>query len=178
VLKHDRSLLLRTSAKSAAEALLRVYSQASDREQFLQSLHNVTCQRLVRRLCDECKVEVQVQPKAIQQLGGDPNRQNTIFNQWKLPPPEQQVDEKGRPIEFPPCEACGGIGYIGRIAVFEMITLNDPLRQIVKKNPKIAPLEEAAVKLGKKTLAQQAYQLVLLGVTSLAEAQRVLKEQP
>ena len=50
--------------------------------------------------------------------------------------------------------------------------------QFMKKNPKIAPIEQAAVKLGKKPLAQQAYRLVLLGVTSLAEIQRVLKEQP
>lgn len=178
VLTQDRSVVFRTPAKSAAEAALRVYSLAGDRDQFLQALSNVTCQRLVRRLCDACKVEVQVQPKIIQQLGGDPNTQGTIFNQWKMPPPEQRVDEKGKPIEYPPCESCGGIGYIGRIAFFEMITFDDQLRQFMKKNPKIAPLEQAAVKLGKKPIAQQAYKLVLLGVTSLAEAQRVLKEQP
>ena len=177
VLNQGRSLLVRTSAKSAAEAVLRVYAQAGNRDQFLQALNNITCQRLVRRLCGACKVEVQVQPKVIQQLGGDPKVQSTIFNQWKLPPADQQVDEKGKPIDFPPCEACGGIGYIGRIAIFEMITLTDQLRQFVKKNPKVAPLEQAAVKLGKKPLTQQAYQLVLLGVTSLAEVQRVLKEQ-
>lgn len=178
VLTQERSVLLLTPAKSAAEALLRVYAQAGDREQFLKALNNVTCQRLVRRLCDQCKVEVQVQPQVIKQLGGDPRTQTTIFNQWTLPPPEQRVDEKGNPIEFPPCEACGGIGFIGRIGVFEMLTLNDQLRQFIKKNPKVAPLEQAATKLGKRSLAQQAYQLVLLGVTSLAEVQRVLKEQP
>ncbi|MFK7768420.1 MAG: ATPase, T2SS/T4P/T4SS family [Mariniblastus sp.] len=177
VVKHERAIVFQTPAKSAAEALLRMYAQAGDREQFLAATKNVTCQRLVRRLCDDCKVEVRVQPQVIKQLGGDPNVQQTIFNQWKLPPPEQRVDEDGREIEFPPCPSCGGIGYIGRIAVFELLTLSDQLREFVKKNPKIAPIEQAAVKLGKLPLANQAYKLVLYGVTSLAEVQHVLKSQ-
>ena len=177
VVKQNRSLVLMTPAKSAAEALLRHYAQAGNQEQFLQAMTNVTCQRLVRRLCTDCRVEVRVQPKVIQQLGGDPKTQSTIYNPWKLPPPEQRVDEKGRPIEFPPCETCGGIGYIGRIAIFEMITFDDQLRTFVRQKPEVAAIEQAAVKLGKAPLANQAYQLVLLGVTSLAEVQRVLKEQ-
>ena len=171
----ETTVLLRASAKSAAEALLRTYAQSGDRRQFLDALKHVTGQRLIRRLCSACKVEVRVQPSLIQKLGGNPKTQGTIFNPWKLPPPEQRVDEKGREIEFPPCEACGGIGYIGRIAVFEMITVDDQLRNFIAKNPKADAIEKAALKLGKKSLASQTYQLVLLGVTSLAEAQRILK---
>ena len=175
--KGETTVLLRASARSAAEALLKTYAQSSDREQFLAALKNVTGQRLVRRLCSACKVEVRVQPSIIQKLGGDPKTQGTIFNPWQLPPPEQRVDEKGREIEFPPCEACGGIGYIGRIAAFEMIKLDDQLRKFIAKNPKADVIEKAAVKLGKSSLANQTYQLVLLGVTSLAEAQRILKQK-
>ena len=171
----ETTVLLRESANSAAQALLKAYAQSGDRAQFLESLKIVTGQRLVRRLCSACKVEVRVQPAIIQKLGGNPKTQGTVFNQWKLPPPEQRIDEKGREIEFPPCETCGGIGYIGRIAVFEMITVDDQLRKFIAKNPKADAIEKAALKLGKKTLASQTYQLVLLGVTSLAEAQRILK---
>lgn len=171
----QRSVLLKTEARSATEALLRVYSQSGDRAEFLKAMNAATCQRLLRRLCPTCRVEVRVQPQLIQQLGGDPRKQGTLFNQYQLPPPAQRVDEKGQPIEFPPCETCGGIGYIGRIAVFELLEMSDPLREFIKKNPDPASIEKAAVKLGKKTLAMEAYQLVLLGVTSLAEVQRVLK---
>ena len=175
--EQDRSIVFRASARSAAEALLRVYSQANDRTRFLKSLQVVTCQRLMRRLCPDCRVEVRVQPQMIQKLGGDPKTQGSLFNQYQLPPPEQRVDENGKPIEIPPCETCGGIGYIGRIAVFEMLKMSDPLRDFVAQTPKAAAIEAAAVKLGKKSLAQEAYQLVLLGVTTLAEVQRVLKEK-
>ena len=174
-LTQQRSIMFRTPARSAAEGLLRVYSQSGDRAEFLKAMSVVTCQRLARRLCPTCRVEVQVQPQLIQQLGGDPRTQTTLFNQYQLPPPEMRVDENGQPVEIPPCATCGGIGYIGRIAIFEMIEMNDQLRQFVQKNPQAAAIEKAAVKLGKKTMAAQAYQLVLLGVTSLAEVQRVLK---
>jgi len=175
--KHERAILTRIPAKSAAEALLRVYAKAGDRAQFLEAIKNVTCQRLVRRLCTSCRVEVRVQPNIIQKLGGNPKKQGTIFNQWQLPPPEQRVDERGREIEFPPCQTCGGIGYIGRIAVFEMITVSDQLKSVIKSKPKPDAIEAAAVKLGKSTIASETYKLVLLGVTSLAEAQRVLKQK-
>jgi type II secretory ATPase GspE/PulE/Tfp pilus assembly ATPase PilB-like protein len=58
-----------------------------------------------------------------------------------------------------------------------MLSLNDQLRTLIKQSPKVATVEAAAVKLGKTTIAKEAYRLVLLGVTSLAEAQRVLKQQ-
>jgi type II secretory ATPase GspE/PulE/Tfp pilus assembly ATPase PilB-like protein len=176
VATQDRSILLRAQAKSAAEALLKTFAQCSDRDTFANAVKHVTCQRLVRRLCDACKQEARVAPKMIQQLGGDPRKQKTLYNQYRLPPPEQRVDDKGNPIEIPPCDVCGGIGYIGRIGVFEMLEVDDSIRAAMRKTPKAAVIEQVAQKSGKKSLTSQAYQLVLLGVTSLAEVQRVLKE--
>lgn len=173
----DRSVLLRTPARSAAEGLLRLYAQASDRDQFATAVKAVTGQRLIRRLCDACKQEVRVAPKTIQQLGGDPKTQAVLFNQYRLPPPEQRVDEKGNPIEFPPCPACGGIGYVGRIAVFELIEVNEQIKSALKQSPKVETIEAAAIKSGKLPIVKQAYKLVLLGVTSLAEVQRVFNAE-
>ncbi len=170
-----RTVLLRTPAKSAAEGLLRMYSVAEDRAGFANAVKYVTGQRLIRRLCDTCKQETRVPPHSIQQLGGDPKKQQTVFNPYRLPPPEQRVDEKGNEIEFPPCETCGGIGYLGRIAVYELLTVNEQVRAALLKTPKVDAIEAVALKTGKKTLPQQAYQLVLLGITSIAEVQRVFK---
>ncbi|MEM7782707.1 MAG: ATPase, T2SS/T4P/T4SS family [Planctomycetota bacterium] len=174
-IKQDRAVLLRTAANSASEALLRLYAQAENRDQFLKAVQHVTCQRLVRRLCHACRLEVRVQPQVIQKLGGDPRKQGTIYDQWRLPPPDQRFDERGKEIEFPPCNVCGGIGFIGRIAIFEVLTLSDELRTAIAKNPKVEAIESAAIKLGKLPLANEAYKLVLLGVTSLAEVQNALK---
>ena len=171
--EHKRAVVTRAQASSAAEAFLRVYAQSKDRNAFLAATKTVTGQRLVRRLCSDCRVEVRVKPQMIQKLGGNPKKQGTLFNQFKLPPPAQRFDEKGEPIEYPPCPTCGGLGYIGRIAVFELLQLDEQLKAVIRKQPKAAAIETAAIKLGKASLASQAYKLVLLGVTSLAEVQRI-----
>ena len=174
----ERSVWMRAQASSAAEALLRTYALAGDRGDFRDTIKFVTCQRLVRRLCDGCKEEIPVSPKMIQKLGGDPSKIKTLSRQWQLPPPEQRVDEKGEPIEFPPCGVCGGIGYIGRIAVFEMIKVNDAVRETLKKTPKVPAIDAAAKESkAKKSMQSSAYQLVLMGVTSLQEVQNVLNKK-
>jgi len=171
----ERSVLTRTKAKSASEALLRVYAKAGDRAAFADAAEFATCQRLVRRLCDDCKQKVRTPPKTIQQLGGNPKKQNWLYTHWRLPPPDQRVDEKGREIEFPPCKTCGGLGYKGRIAVYELLEVNDDIRATLKSQPKVEAIEQVAKKSGKASISQQTYKLVLLGITSLAEAQRMLK---
>ena len=170
---HERAIIIRSQSASAAEAFLRTYAQSKDRNAFLTAAKSITGQRLLRRLCDDCRVQVRVKPEMIQKLGGNPKKQGSVFNQYKLPPPAQRVDEKGKPIEFPPCTTCGGAGYIGRIAVFELLQLSEQLRAVVRKQPQAAAIEAAAVKLGKTPLINEAYKLVLLGVTSIAEVQRV-----
>lgn len=177
VVTQDRSAWLKTNANSAAEALLRIYATAGNRDHFRQAVKFVSCQRLVRRLCDDCKQETPVPPKLIQQLGGDPKTQKTVFQPWRLPPPDQRVDEKGKPIEFPTCPTCRGLGFIGRIAVFELIEVNQAVRDALKKTPKVAAIDQSATQSkAKKSMNSAAYQLVLLGVTSLAEVQATLKK--
>jgi type II secretory ATPase GspE/PulE/Tfp pilus assembly ATPase PilB-like protein len=176
VVDGKRTVVTRVQANSAAEALLRVYSLSQNKSQFIKAVTGVTGQRLARRLCDQCKQPANVQPKLIQQLGGDPNKPATLFNAWKMPPLEQQVDERGRPIEFKPCEVCSGIGYIGRIAIFEMIAVDDRLRGVLTKQPELAAIQTYVRESGQLSLIEQSYKLVLLGITSLSEIQRVMKK--
>lgn len=171
-----RSLLLRTVANSAAEALVTLYKSAPNRDAFLNQTKMITGQKLIRRLCPDCRQELRLAPEAIQKLGGNPKQQSTVYQEYRLPPPELRVDSKGRPIEIPPCPTCGGLSYLGRIAVVELLELNDELRNVVAKQPDPAVIEARAQKLGKSSLQQQAYRLVLLGVTTIAEVQRVFKK--
>ena len=94
-----------------------------------------------------------------------------------LPPPEQRVDEQGNPIEFPPCQTCGGLGHVGRIALYEMLTINDEVREVLMQTPKPAAIDAVAKRSNAKmAMASSAYRLVLLGVISLQEAQASLKK--
>ncbi len=172
----DRTVISRLHAKSAVEAVLRfVALSGQHRERFVKSLSVAICQRLARRLCDSCKQPLPVNPELIRQLGGDPKNPPTLYTHFQLPPPEQRVDETGQPIEFPPCETCGGIGYIGRIAIFETLYLNNAIRKAILAEPKIDSVSKVAREQGHLSLPQEAYRLVLEGITSLAEVQRIMK---
>lgn len=172
---HQRTVVTQVSAKSAAEAVIRLYNTAENKQQFVQALTGATCQRLARRLCDTCKQPITVQPNLIQRLGGDPHKQNTLFNPYVLPPPDKQVDEQGKPIEMQPCGTCSGIGYIGRIAIFEIINGNEHLRKTLLNQPSLDAVNQVAQKTGGQLLVPNGYKLALLGITSVNEAQRALK---
>ncbi len=173
----DTSVWLQASAKSAVQALMQHFSNTKNPVRFAQAVRFVTNQRLARRLCGDCKQEIQVKPELIQQLGGDPRKQKTIFREFRLPPPEQRVDANGRPIEFPTCQTCGGLGHIGRIALFELLSVNDEVRKVLVDTRKPESVEAIAKQTGAKIpMASSAWKLVLLGVISLQEAQQSLKK--
>ena len=174
-LNQGRTVVTQVAAKSAPEAILRLYATAKDKQQFLKAVTGATCQRLARRLCDVCKQPITVQPNLIQRLGGDPRTQNTLFNPYILPPPEKQVDEEGKPIEMLPCDTCSGIGYIGRIAIFEILTMNNSIRKTVFNQPSLDVIKQVAEKTGNSSVIANGYKLALLGITSVNEVQRALK---
>ena len=174
--RQDRTIVTRNQAKSAAESLLRLYALSEDKRMFTQAINCVLGQKLARRLCDTCKVTVQVKPKMIQQLGGDPRKQNTLHNPYRLPPVEQRVDENGKPIEMLPCKVCGGIGYIGRISIFEIIRITPEIREALLKQPKMDVIRKLATAQGDLPMLKQGYRLALLGLTSISEIQRVMKD--
>ena len=171
----NRTVLTRLHAGSAVEAVLRLMTAAGNREQFIKGLSVVTCQRLVRKLCDQCKQPVQANPKAIQQMGGNPNVHKVLYKDYQLPPVEARIDAEGKPIEMEPCAACAGIGFQGRTAIFETLVLNQAIRDVLLKTPKIDQVSQVARQQGTLTLLQQAYRAVLEGRTSMPEVQRVFQ---
>ncbi|MDG2013347.1 MAG: ATPase, T2SS/T4P/T4SS family, partial [Pirellulaceae bacterium] len=171
----DRTLITKIQANNAVEALLRLMTVSSDRSRFVRSVTVIINQRLVRRLCDKCKTPVQVKPQAIRQMGGDPNSDTVLYKDYQLPPVEQRVDEEGKPVEMLPCTSCTGIGFKGRTAIYEVLVVNDAIRQALLKNPKLDFIGQVARQQGNLTLLQQAYRAVLDGRTSMSEVQRVFQ---
>ncbi len=71
---------------------------------------------------------------------------------------------------------CGGIGYLGRTAIFELLVVGDTVRRVLTTNPKLDLLRQAARRDGMSSLQEEGVLLVAKGVTSLPELQRVLKQ--
>ena len=71
---------------------------------------------------------------------------------------------------------CGGIGYIGRTAIFELMVVGDEVRRTLASDPTPEAIRRAARKDGMKSLQEEGVLLVAKGVTSLPELMRVLKQ--
>jgi type II secretory ATPase GspE/PulE/Tfp pilus assembly ATPase PilB-like protein len=69
-----------------------------------------------------------------------------------------------------------GIGYFGRTALYELLIVDDGVREALIRTPQLAAVRTAARKAGMRTLQEEGIVLVAKGVTSLPELMRVLKE--
>lgn len=172
-IKNDKHGMTRIVAADAVEAAVKLVSQfpgaASEIAEVLQGVLN---QRLVRRLCDSCKQGFQPQPALLQRLGIPPGRVSLLYQPFVPPPIEQQVDEKGRPAPIPPCPTCGGRGYFGRIAVFELLQPGPEFKKMLAKTLDVEQLRNIARSEGHKTLQAEAVLAVARGLTSLDEVKR------
>ena len=108
-------------------------------------------------------------------MGGNPNVHKVLYKDYQLPPVEARIDAEGKPIEMEPCAACAGIGFQGRTAIFETLVLNQAIRDVLLKTPKMDQVSQVARQQGTLTLLQQAYRAVLEGRTSMPEVQRVFQ---
>ena len=116
----------------------------------------IVAQRLVRRICKECKAEHAYEPEELKALGGDTKEFEGI------------TFHKGAG-----CDACGGTGYKGRAGLYEVMSLSHELRRMILKGASTSELSEQAVKEGMLTLRMDGLVKIRKGVTTLEE---VVKE--
>ena len=95
-----------------------------------------------------------------------------LYQPFVPPPIEQQVDENGRPAPIVPCSTCNGRGYVGRIAIFELLRPGDQLRAALMKTQDLAKLNQIAKSEGHRGIQSEAVLTVARGLTSLEELKR------
>lgn len=159
----DRLILTGMRSKDAPETLLRVLLLKVPPKDFVNVASGVCCVRLVRKLCDACKEGYPAPAEILQQFGIPPGKVQTLFR------PPTQADPKK------PCPECQGIGYKGRIGLFELLVVDDGVREVLMKSPKLDLVRAASRRGGMKTFQEEGLVLVVKGVTSLVELQRALK---
>lgn len=174
ITKESRHAITKMVAPTAVDALIKLaVTYKSEAAKLLKMTMGVTNQRLMRRLCEKCRQPFQPTPQLLQKLGIPAGRVKVLYQPYFPPPPEQRVDAKGNPIEIEICPQCGGRGYFGRIAVFELLTVTDPIRAAVMQQPTSAHVAQVAKQQGHLGLQDEAILTVALGLTSLQELQRV-----
>ncbi len=152
-------------AVDVLDALRRWATLVGDKALVAKSLLAVTNQRLVRKLCDQCKQGYKPDPALLRKLNMPEDR--VLYR-----PPEQQFDKQGKPLI---CAACQGTGYVGRTGVFEWLPVDDALREVIRRSASFADIQAYVLKKGGLGLQAQALQKVLDGVTSIAEVGRAVR---
>ena len=173
--QEEKLVISRTHGKSAIDALLRVVAMKPNVGNLMKSLHGILYHRTIRKLCENCKMGFAPPPTMLQQLGLPVGRVGELFTRFQ-PRPEDLVDEQGNPVPLQPCNHCSGLGYAERTGFFELLVLNDALREAVMTNPTVPNLTAVAKRSGFISLRDEGVVLVARGVTSIEELQRVLKK--
>jgi type II secretory ATPase GspE/PulE/Tfp pilus assembly ATPase PilB-like protein len=174
-LEEDRKGIVSLRAKEAVEGVLRLLMLKPDTEKFAKTMGAVVNQRLIRKLCDACREAFQPPPDVLQRLGIPPGKVNVLYREKQPLPPgvEPPKPKKGDPPLI--CPKCKGIGYFGRTAIYELLIVDDKLREAIIKQPKIEVLRQVARASGNWSLQEEGILLLAQGVTSFNELQRVLK---
>jgi type IV pilus assembly protein PilB len=119
------------------------------------SLNLVCAQRLVRRICINCKIEDDVPPPALEQIGFQPD-----------------LAAKVKPKKGSGCEKCNKTGYKGRVGLYEVMEITDELRELILVGASALELRRKAIEEGMITLRGSGLRKITEGVTTIEEVLR------
>ncbi|MFT4900945.1 MAG: general secretion pathway protein E [Lentimonas sp.] len=148
----------------AAGALARLIDMEIEPFLIASSVELVIAQRLVRRLCQECKQESPANPALLQRC----------LTALEIPQSACAIP----PTLYQPCgcESCQKTGYKGRIGLFEALRIKDELNAMIIERKSTRAIRDHAVELGMQTLQECGWQHVCNGDTSLPEIMRFAEE--
>jgi type IV pilus assembly protein PilB len=119
------------------------------------SVNALCAQRLVRRVCDACKAPCEIPRDLLVQIGFSSADAASV-----------------RPVHGRGCDHCGGTGYRGRIGLFEVIEITEPVRDLVRAHAPVSELRRLAAAGGTQTLRQSGLQKIRDGLTTVEEVVR------
>lgn len=140
----------------APSAVSRLLNMGVEPFLISSSLLMTVAQRLVRKICSHCKERVVLSPEVIERLGLSKEEVNatTFF--------------KGRG-----CDDCSNTGYRGRTAIYEVMSVTDPIRELILQKVPAGEIKEKARALGMRTLRENAIRKLKQGITTAEEVLRV-----
>lgn len=134
------------------------------------AINAIMAQRLIRKLCPECR---QVHP--LTEAESD-----QVKKILAVVSPKAGIDiPKDLPIFYQPgdnktCAKCGGVGYKGRLGIYEIFTMSDKLKTLVSENVPAFKILESAIEDGMITMLQDGLLKAMAGTTSLEEVYKVI----
>ncbi len=140
------------------------------------SVVGLLAQRLVRRICAQCRVLATPTPEEITALGLDAD---AFFRGLIKPPAIKGALEmpRGKVFRAKGCSACLNTGYQGRSAIYELLLINDEIRQLTLKRADSNAIKRVAIANGMRTLRQDGAYKVVGGITTIEEVMMITAEE-
>jgi type IV pilus assembly protein PilB len=139
----------------APETISRLMNMGIEPFLVATSVHLIVAQRLVRRVCKDCKEPVDLPPQALVEAGFTPAEAKTV----------KVFKGKG-------CSVCNGSGYKGRAGLYEVMVVDDELRELILVGASAVELKKKAIERGMITLRRSGLIKATLGITTLEEVAR------
>lgn len=143
----------------APSAIVRLIDMGVEPYLVASSLIGVFAQRLVRIICPACK-ESYTPSETEKSYFADSIYGGRSFELYR---------GKG-------CDKCGGLGYVGRIGIFELLAIDDVIRHLISSKADSQSIKNAAVSAGMKTLRADGFEKAIKGVTTIEEVLRVTQK--
>lgn len=146
----------------AAGAITRLLEMGIEDFLLTSAVLGILAQRLVRVICSECKVPLS--PEAAQKEWGQGQNLERLGQ-----PPEHLFMGKG-------CPACADTGYRGRTGIYELLPVDEAIRQLILGRADASTLRQMAISQGMRTLVEDGWAKVAQGLTTTQEVLRVTQE--
>ncbi|BAY36155.1 general secretion pathway protein E [Nostoc sp. NIES-2111] len=135
------------------------------------SLIGVLAQRLMRRVCPDCRIAYNPTPEELARYGLSASQEISVTFYKANTVPSEAIAEAKAKNEL--CPACNGAGYRGRCGVYEVMKISENLQTLINEEAPTERIKEVAVEEGMKTLLAYSLDLVRQGSTTLEEVERV-----
>ena len=158
----------------APEAITRLMDIGVEPYLISSSLIGVLAQRLVRTICPDCKTSYPADPNLLSDLGDVEESRNDCRTDTQ----PREVSKSKEPLTLhrgKGCKNCKQSGYRGRTGIFELLPINEKIKQLISEKASTQVIRESAKKMvGMISLREDGLRKVLKGITTLEEVDRVI----
>ena len=156
-------LLLSTlHTNDASTSLPRLIDMKVEPFLIASTVNVIIGQRLLRRICDDCRVKIKIEPSEFEAL-------KLVVRPELLNDHKEFYKGKG-------CATCDDTGYKSRIGIHEVLLVDDEVREGIMRRASAAEIKKIAVKNGMRPILEDAFEKALKGSTTVEEIMRVIRE--
>lgn len=167
---NGRKIYLCMHGRDCVDALNNYLNFLEDNKAAANVLTAVLNQRLVRKLCPECREAYAPDEKLLRKA----NLPADKIEHFYRAPVEVPTDKRGNPIL---CEHCQGTAYYGRTSLVELMIVDDDIRKLIRAGSKMSEIKQLARKNKMLYLQEEGLIKVIDGVTSMYEVLRALRDE-